>query len=243
MRWAIVAIVLLLCGLPISASARHGGVLIDARRATPGVHLELVEGQGGAPDGSLLYHLRVSGIPANVVFGIWTKEFGGAFQEVLRRFRLDGTGSLAGPDQAGNLQPIDKVSLVPGSYPRGAAWEVALVSEDGTVTAFARVIPQPISARAGTCTLSLELVSRHGDRFIASGDGFIPGEAVAIEWLESDRPVRRFVRAGVDGQLPPDVLSHRGTATDRRARYSVAGRQCALALDYDWGGAALTTRR
>src|SRR5262245_51701821 len=104
---SIAAAALLLLGLPTSAAARHGAVLIDGRRATPGVRLELVEVPAVASRGPLRYELHASGVPANVVFSIWTKEFGGAFQETLRRFRLDGTGTLVGLDQAGNLQPID----------------------------------------------------------------------------------------------------------------------------------------
>jgi hypothetical protein len=242
MKPRTLALVLLLLVAPIPVFARHGAMLIDARRATPGVHVELVEMQPQGPRRSPLYHLRASGVPRDVVFSVWTKEFGGAFQEVLRRFRLDETGMLVGFDQSGQSQRLDRVALVPESYPRGAAWEVGLVSDDGTIMAFAKVIPKPITARSGACTLSLELVSRRGDRFLASGSGFAPGEVVAVEWRESERTVKRLERVGGDGQLPPDVLSHRASEVDHQARYSVTGRDCALALDYEWGDAALMRR-
>jgi hypothetical protein len=110
MRCAIATTAVLLLGLPIPAAARHGAVLIDARRATPGVRLELVEVPAVAPWGPLRYELHASGVPANVVFSIWTREFGGTFEETLRRFRLDETGILVGLDKAGNVQPIDNVT-------------------------------------------------------------------------------------------------------------------------------------
>ena len=47
---------------------------------------------------------------------------------------------------------------------------------------------------------------------------------------------------GAEGSLPPQVFLHASVNTDRRARYSVKGRSCEVAVDYDWGEAALVRR-
>ena len=81
---------------------------------------------------------------------MWTKSFGRDFSEVVPALR-------------------DDIELDPGPYPRGAAWWVAIASEDQKTTAFARVVPYPIAARDGACSISLELISLYGNRFIALG--------------------------------------------------------------------------
>ena len=128
----------------------------------------------------------------------------------------------------------------PGPSPQGAVWEVALVSADRTVSAFARVIPRPITARDGPCTVMLELVSRRGDRFLASGAGFAPGDDVTIESGHSGRVMQKRQRVSADGRLPPDVIAHAATGTDRTARYTVKGRSCEVAVEYTWGEATLS---
>jgi hypothetical protein len=132
--------------------------------------------------------------------------------------------------------------LEPGPYPPGAVWEVALASVDLTLTAFATVIPRPITARDGPCTVSLELVSRRGDRFVATGAGFAPDEDVVTALWYAGRMIQRRRRVSAEGQLPPDVISHGAGGTDRSARYAVKGHSCDVAVEYEWGEAALSQR-
>jgi len=127
----------------------------------------------------------------------------------------------------------------PGPYPRGARWEVAVVSADRKLSAFAKVVPNPIYARDRDCVLTLELVSKRGLRFLASATGFLPGEEVAIESTYGGRSTRQRWRTSGDGRLAPQVISHDSTEPDRSARYAVEGRNCAVAVDYQWGEAAL----
>src|SRR5919198_1832732 len=138
----------------------HEPAPLDPHRATPGVRLELVEASltSSSDSSSPVYRPVVSGLPSGVVFDIWTKEFAHAFHEVASGFRLDHRGRAVST-QDGNGRPryLDQMVLGPGPYFRGAIWEVALVSEDRTITAFAKVIPRPIVARNGPCEVSLEL--------------------------------------------------------------------------------------
>src|SRR5262249_42006794 len=154
--------------------------------ATPGLRLDLIELPAITTTDSATarYRIRVSGLPRGVVFGVWTKNFGHSFHEVATGFQMDASGVVVSSDLDGTGRPrqLDEIVLDPGpSYPRGAIWEVALASVDLTLTAFATVIPRPITARDGPCTVSLELVTRRGDRFVATGSGFPPDEDVVIE--------------------------------------------------------------
>jgi hypothetical protein len=119
---------------------------------------------------------------------------------------------------------------------------VALASVDRTLTAFAKVIPHPIIARDGVCTVSLELASRRGDRFVASGTGFEPGDEVITESRYSGRIIQKRWRISLEGLLPSDVILHAASDADHSARYAVKGRSCNVAVEYDWGKPALSRR-
>jgi hypothetical protein len=103
-------------------------------------------------------------------------------------------------------------------------------------------VPRPIAAHQGPCDLSLELVSRRGDSFLAAGQGFTPGESVVVELQQARGTTNKRVRALPDGKLPLDVITHGTAATDFHARYVVRGRVCEVAVDYTWGEPALTRR-
>lgn len=202
------------------ADARHSSMTLDPRRATPGMSLELVEAARSAAGDAVKYRLRVKGLPEGRAFGVWTKSFGRDFSEVVPALR-------------------DDIELDPGPYPRGAAWWVAIASEDQNTTAFARVVPYPIAARDGSCSISLELISLYGNRFIALGAGFAPGEEVEIETRASGKASRKRQRVDPDGRLPLDVVEHGTLSADTVARYAVKARTCAPAVEYRWGESAL----
>jgi len=239
---------LLLWALPAMA---HEPILLDARRATPGLVLTLTELPSLPPaSATVKYRLQASGLPRGVVFGIWAKDFGHAFHGVATGFHMDGSGVVVSSELdniswvwrwwhrlvKGWPRRLDEMVLDPGPYyPRGAVWEVALASVDLTLTAFAKVIPYPISARDGACTVSLDLASRRGDRFVTSGSGFAPGDDVITESRYSGRVIHKRWRISPEGLLPPDVILHGASGTDHNARYAVKGRSCNVVVEYEWG--------
>jgi hypothetical protein len=74
MVWRIgLALSLLLWASPAST---HEPVLLDVRRATRGLGLELMElPVTTTPASTARYRLRVSGLPRGVMFGVWAKDF------------------------------------------------------------------------------------------------------------------------------------------------------------------------
>jgi hypothetical protein len=238
MKWQIglAALLLLWSG---AAAARHGSGFLEPRRATPGIQLELIEESPEAPGGVRKYRLRAEGVPRDLKFGIWTKDFGQQFTEAYSGFQVDAAGELVSVDDTGQSRRLRDVSLDPGPYPSGAVWMVALASDDHQISAFAKVIPHPIVAKDGACKLTLELISLHGNRFVAYGEGFAVNEEVDIELRSADRVVQKAQRASAEGVLPMDVISHGGVGTDQRASYRIKGRLCGPEVKYEWGEAAL----
>jgi hypothetical protein len=224
------------------AAFTHDPFILDARRATNGPRFELIEAPAAGENGGKSYRLRVApGLPKGVMFGIFTKPFDHAFHEIASGFQLDESGSLAS-QESGARRKLEELIFGPGPYPAGAVWEAALVSADRSIRIFARAIPYPITASSGACTISLELASSLGDRFVASGSGFPPGEDVATEQRYSGRSIQKRNRVSSGGLLTPELLVHRDIGADRGAHYTVKARTCEVSIDYDWGEPALMRR-
>ncbi len=90
--------------------------------------------------------------------------------------------------------------------------------------------------------MSIELVSHRGDRFLATGAGFVPEEEVSTESRYADRVIVKKAQISSQGVLGPQVLLHAAVGSDRTARYLVKGHSCELAIDYLWGKPALIRR-
>jgi len=223
------------------AVSAHQPILLDARRATPGIRLEMQQTKDSAEP---RYQLQAFGFPKGVKLLLWSKEFDHSFHQMALVFQIDKSGNVVSnnPGNARQLKRLDESPFGPGPYPRGALWEVALVSVDRKLQAFAKAIPYPIAASDGQCSVSLELVSHRGEKFLAAGSGFLPGDEVITELRYAGRVIEKRVRTSAEGSLPPQVLLHASVNTDRRARYSVKGRSCDVAVDYDWGEPALVRR-
>lgn len=229
----------LACALPV---ASHEEFVLDSRRATPGPRLELIALPASTNKASLNYHLHVeAGLPRKVLFRLLTKDFSHGFHTVASGFQVDDSGNLVSTE-AGERTRLDEITLTPGPYPRGAAWEVALVSADRNIRLFAKAIPYPIVAHDGACTVSLELLSQRGDRFLASGSGFIPGDDVITESRYSGRAVQKHKEVSSAELLPLDTIAHGSRDPGGSAQYTVTGRACNVVVDYEWGEPALIRR-
>jgi hypothetical protein len=225
----------------VTPAFAHEPIQLDSRHATLGLTIEIAELPSRSPSDVPRYRLHASGFPPGVVFGMWTKDFGHSFHEIVSGLAVAPSGALVS-NTLGPERRLEEMMLSPGSYPPGAIWEVALVSVDRTLSAFTKVIPRPIRAQDGPCALSLELVSHRGERFLASGEGFTPGDDVLIESVVAGRVSQRRARVAADGRLRPDLLSHGAIGSDRRARYAIMDRGCAVAVEYEWGERALNRR-
>src|SRR6185436_16230815 len=119
------------------------------------IELDLIKSSSNRSEGSRTYGLRARGVPPGVTFSVWTKEFGQSFKEAFSGYRMDETGMLASVKESGQPRRLEDITLDPGPYPNGAVWMVAIASDDYKLSAFAKIIPHPISSRDGACTLSL----------------------------------------------------------------------------------------
>ena len=229
---------LLFLAAPVLA---HQPILLDARRATPGLRLEMHELQQFTPALSPKYQLKAFGFPPGSKVLLWAKEFDHTVRQMGSVFEVVKSGSVleAKSIRGNSRRRLEDLVFEPGSYPQGAVWEVALVSVDRKLQAYAKAIPDPISARDGTCELTLQLVSHRGEKFLVSGSGFIAGDEVTVESRYGGRISEKRVRISTAGLLPPQVLLHVSRSGDDSAGYKVKGRSCDVEVEYKWGDAAL----
>jgi hypothetical protein len=239
MRWRVGWILsVLLCTSPVRAGHDND---IDARRATPGLRLELSELTPAATQTTKRYRLQAPDYPRGIVFGVFARNFGQSFEELVPGLQVNESGKLAS-NATFTPRRLDEMVFEPGPYPRGAAWEVALVSVDRTLSAFAKTVPYPIVARDGACTVQLELVSYQGTHFVATGSGFVSADEVVSELRYSGKIVEKRQRITSGGLLPLNVLAHQPIGADRHARYTVKARSCTVRIEYEWGAPALVRR-
>jgi hypothetical protein len=237
MAWRTgLAVLLLACCSAVEA--RHSFSALSPRNASPGIGFELVR-LPAAASGPVRYSLRTSGFPSGLAIGVWTRYFGQDFEQRIPSVGFDAAGVPVALDSSDGRRKGQPIEIDPGPYPKGAAWTVALASDDHQVSAFARVIPWPIESRDGTCTVSLELISLHGNRFLASGSGFVPGENARVESTSLGKTTYRVLVVSADGTLPPDVVTHGAISADLSARYAVKGAKCGPVVEYQYGDAAL----
>lgn len=237
MARTIIVIILIFCAAP--ALAGHPGMTdLNPRQATPGIRLELIEIPLTGGEFAKKYKLRINDYPRGLIFSVYTKDFSDTFAEAFSGFRFDDTGNMVSTS-GGKQQRLQNFVLTPGPYPRGAVWDVAMATADRSVAAFAHIIPHPIAAQADGCSVSLELLSVRGDRFLVTGSGFAPNEDAFTELKIEGRIQQKNRRVSADGQLPRHVISHAAIRNDRTAHYSVIGRSCKVTIDYVWGERAL----
>jgi hypothetical protein len=244
MRSIVFAALVLPCALTCVGphAFAHDDNILDPHNATPGVRLELLELPRTKTRSAAAYRMRVTGVPRKMEFELWTQDFGALFRKVASGFRADEKGNVVSVrSDKGRLGPVP-LTVRPGPFPKGAAWSVALVSTGRDVRTFAAVIPRPMISRSGACIVQLELISYNGDRFVATGAGFAPGEEVTVESKLPGRTLEKRQRIAADGRLPTDVIVQDALPANARARYAVTAPSCQVAIDYDWGKHALVRR-
>jgi len=172
----------------------HERIVLDSRHASPGIRLELQLLPPTVTEPDARYRLEAFGFPRGVKLLLWAKEFDhSVHQQFPAVFQADKFGRVfaRNADQDGRPRRLDHMSFGPGPYPRGALWQVALISLDRKLQAFAKAIPHPASARDGTCEIALQLVSHRGDKFLASGSGFVPVDNLLTESRYAGRVIEK----------------------------------------------------
>ena len=204
---------------------------------TVGTHLRLneVERQKSDAGIKIIYNLEASGFPKGKMYAIWWKRLGQQPVIISKGYYVNDTGEIV---YEKNLLLRDVKFQSYKNVP-GEPVEFALISDDQTVSAYAKAIPFPIEAKEGSHRLWVELASPGGEFFDIECEGFEPGEKVQTISKSEDEIIQNTDTISAKGtlsviMLPAVIGKQSGTAT-----FTVIGKSCNLSVHYKWGPAAV----
>ncbi|MFN8498682.1 MAG: hypothetical protein U0641_12590 [Anaerolineae bacterium] len=206
---------------PFSAGSRYHPW--HPSKSSPGVSVTLESGDN--PLGSMpLYKWRLEGFPPDKTYGVYLMSTGRQVTKLFDGYHLGDRG-------------FQDVSFITTRFVRGEPLAVAAMSDDGSVKGYGVVIPFPIEATGdGGCRMGAELMSTDGTKWAMYGEGFEPGEDVAVTMqLPKGKPDRFTDKANADGTLDE------GLSADMEGAFSITaqGRSCTVTLEFPWGKAGM----
>lgn len=208
-----------------------------ADNSTPGVRLTLheINRNENSDPSSVRYDIHASGFTSDRPLVLWIWLLTVDHPTAVGQFILDAEGHLRG-------QVTNQLyeGLAVHNFYRGEALYVAVMTVDQSARAYAKVIPFPItSTNPDGCALELELVSRAGTIFAATGRGFQPGEGVTTRSTALGETRQSTDKAGADGTFTSELMPAVAGKDSGRASYTAAGEKCQVTLEYDWGLSAV----
>lgn len=183
---------------------------------------------------AVTYDVIVSGVPRDKVYQLWAEglaqdpTFGGDYT-------VQSSGRLVSND---THEPLGDVIL--RAFSRGEPYRMALITEDKAIAVFGKIIPFPIEARSPSgCRLIVELITSDGQAFHVEAEGFVPGEEVSLESQSLDEILPFTSTASIKGTFSfmplPAVIGHESG----RCKIKATGERCQVAVEFDWGTAAI----
>jgi hypothetical protein len=213
-----------------------GSVWPEEFRAAPGMSLEFHQSDKTV----YRYALVTTGLPEDKTYRLWQQQF------------TTRQPSLMASDLSIKIVDSDKkIGFVAGrtnespvlldatGYVKGEVLKVALVSEDKTVAAHAKIIPFPIESIEGPYRIWVELGMADGNGFTIYGEGFEEGEELVAVSTSEEEVIQSRIKAGAAGRFMAMVFPAVTGKESGSATYAVRGKSGEVKVDFQWGSAAL----
>jgi hypothetical protein len=237
---------------PTTELSKHWG-----EDSIPNVRLNLKEGdrKNGGGFTKVMYHLENSGFPAGKSYTVWMKQSGD--QKIIpfiSGYSADASGKLVCPPEpqpnapnssdlaipcAKLSMPLDQFPFGIGHYHKGEPFDLAVVSTDGAVRAFARAYPFPIQAHDAKCSLTVELRAADGNYFLIQGAGFESGEDVKIVSTSGKEVIGDSQKVSPQGEFSTTVLPAVKGKDSGSFNFTATGASCRPSVTFEWGRAAM----
>ncbi|HVO82216.1 MAG TPA: hypothetical protein VMT28_15885 [Terriglobales bacterium] len=203
---------------------------------SPGVKLEARELGRTQISGHtvVMYNLYASGMSAGQQYTLWQWNIGGDPQPAASAvLNTDGkvVSSLADPAHHVQEDPVN-IRAFGG---RGQPLRFGLVSDDGQLQAFARVIPFPIQTSNGACHLSAEMEAPNYAAVAFVGSGFLPGEQLTVKTHSENEGGENKAVAAPDGTSRNLVLPFVKGKASGEIKFEIRASGCTIALEIPWG--------
>lgn len=212
------------------------------------LRMEEVSRSGSGSGTEVVVSPRVSGLPREVPLTFWMRQLEGPASWLATGYMLDSSGAVVCADSAQHAAlattagtgwcpaPLDKFELTVGKAGQGEPFAYAVSTIDGRHSAFAVVIPRPVTATIAGCgTLDLQLLTRDGRAVRILGSGFPPSSVLRTESKRGRETHPNEVTTDSTGRFLAVV---HGAGRGGEATYTVRTDRCEVVLPYRWGRAA-----
>lgn len=216
----------------------------------PGARLELKEaGRKPGRHGTVItYHAEGSGFPTEKTYSLWMMQSGDhKTLRLLTGYQANAAGLLICPGQTqpgdppqphSHCFPLERASIDVDNYHNGEPVNIAIISTDGAVRAYARAYPFPIQAQDGKCTLNVEIANSKFSSFIIRGVGFEPNENIKTSSSFGDSATPGTQQASPTGEFAVTVQANSSGQNSGSSTFTATGDSCHPIVTYELGKAA-----
>ena len=207
------------------------------RTSVPGTTLAIVQ-QSQTGD-EFRYRLQATGIPANSVLTLvaWPVTQREPV-EVLRgvTFNDMGFAVCAGrPGTCGDPEKPDDPIDIPFRPVPGEPVRLGVVSQDGTLKAFAKIVPLPLQGEDKGCRVSAVLLTAGAELVFVEGTGFVPNSELTM--ATDSEGEKHDVKGKVDaqGRYISALLPYKQGLARGIVNIGLKGGACAPTVHVPWG--------
>jgi hypothetical protein len=208
-----------------------------AKASTPGASLSIFEASRSGP--VIRLRLRATGLPKGVGYSIvaWPVTAKGA-SEVLKGVTLDESGLAvcAGkPGTCGTPQkPNDPIDLPVQPVP-GEPVRVGLISADGTMKVFAKIVPVPVDGQDRNCRIEATLLTPAGELILIEASGLGANSDVYFDSESEGENHSAKGQADAEGRYVTSVLPYKEDVVRGTLKVRLRSASCSPGLAIGWG--------
>lgn len=207
------------------------------RASTPNVSLTIVEESRTGAD--FRYALRATGIRSGTVFTLmsWPVTQRGP-AEVLQGVTFDDKGMAICAGRAGTCGnpafPNDPIHIPFRAVP-GEPVRLAIVSSDGLIKAFAKIVPLPLQGENKGCRVSATLLTPGAELLFIEGTGFTPNAELTMSTESEGEKHDLKGKDDAQGRFISALLPFKQGLTRGTVKILLNGGGCSPAVSVPWG--------
>jgi hypothetical protein len=207
------------------------------RASSPNTKLAIVE-ESRSGD-AFRFRLHAKGLPAGTIFNLVSWPVTQREPALVLRgvtFNESGIAICAGrPGTCGNAEKPDDPIDLPLRPSAGEPIRIGVISEDGTVKAFAKIVPRPYVAEDKSCRVMATLLTPRAELLYVEGTGFTAGTEIAM--LTDSEGEKQEGQGKVDaaGRYVSALLPFKKGAAGGKVNIRLKAQGCSPAISVPWG--------
>src|SRR5215471_2644356 len=203
---------------------------------SPGSQLVLKETGRNRINGQTVvnYSIFASGLPKDLDYTLWTRVGDGDPQAVADAFiNKDGRVVNVMADSTHNVaEDAINLKIVAG---KGEPKRFAIISNDGGHRVFGQVIPFPIESAAGSCHISVEMLTANYNSVLIVANGFQAKEELQIDSMSEGESGQTTAAASDDGTYRSVIFTQVKGKQSGKTKVNISAKSCRVGVEFPWG--------